>query len=60
VIFQDPIIVRIVEPPSDPTGLKGLADLVVGTLGVTGAAMLVGVVIGGFIGGVLVWKRSRS
>jgi len=60
VIFQDPLIVRIYEPPKDTTGLKGLAELIVSTLGVTGAAMLVGVVIGAVIGGVLVWVRSRA
>ena len=60
MIFQDPVIVRIYEPPKDTTGLKGLAELIVSTLGVTGAAMLIGVVIGGIIGGVLFWMRSRA
>ena len=59
-MFQDPVIARIYEPPKDTTGLKGLAELIVGTLGVTGAAMLIGVVIGGVIGGVLFWMRSRA
>jgi hypothetical protein len=59
-MLQDPVIVRIYEPPKDTTGLKGLAELIVSTLGVTGAAMLVGVVLGGVIGGVLFWMRSRA
>ena len=54
---QRPIIVKIVELPSDPTGL---ADVLVGALGLTGAIVVIAVLLGVLMAGVLFWIRSRS
>lgn len=54
---QEPIIVKIVELPSDPTGL---ADVLIGALGLTGVIVLIAVVLGFVMGAVLFWFRSRS
>jgi len=51
-----PIIVRIVETPGDPTGL---ASVMIGALGLTGALLLMALVLGGVIGGILFLARSR-
>ena len=53
---QQPIIVRIVEPPQP----SGLMDVVLGSLGLTGAIVLVAVISGFILAGVLVWIHSRS
>lgn len=52
-----PIIVKIVEPEGDPTGL---ADVLIGALGLTGALTLMAVVAAVVFAGVLFWIRSRS
>ena len=52
-----PIIVKIVEPEGDPTGL---ADVLIGALGLTGALTLLAVVAAVVFAGVLFWIRSRS
>ena len=54
---QQPIIVKIVEPPGDPTGL---AAVLLGALGLTGAIVVIAVVLGLVMAGVLSWIRSRS
>ena len=54
---QRPIIVKIVELPSDPTGL---ADVLIGALGLTGAIVVIAVLLGVLMAGVLFWIRSRS
>jgi hypothetical protein len=54
---QQPIIVKIVEPPGDPTGL---AAVLIGALGLTGAIVLIAVLLGLVMAGVLSWIRSRS
>ncbi|HEV8348534.1 MAG TPA: hypothetical protein VGQ16_18285 [Vicinamibacterales bacterium] len=54
---QNPIIVKIVEPPHDPTGL---ADVLLGSLGLTGAIVLAAVLMGALMAGVLFWMRSRN
>ena len=53
---QNPIIVKLVETPHDPTGL---ADVLIGSLGLTGAIVVLALVMGGLFGGVLFWYRSR-
>ena len=53
---QAPIIVKIVETPRDPTGL---ADVLVGALGLTGALLLMALVLGLLAGGILYFARSR-
>jgi hypothetical protein len=52
-----PIIVKIVETPSDPTGL---ADVLIGSVGLTGAILLLALLVGLLFGAVLFWVRSRS
>jgi ABC-type phosphate transport system permease subunit len=54
---QSPIIVRIIEPPRDPTGL---ADVLVGSLGLTGVIVLLAVALGLVMAGLLVLIRSRN
>jgi hypothetical protein len=51
-----PVIVKIIEPPKDPTGL---ADVLVGALGLTGVLGLAAISIGLVIGAVIFWMRSR-
>ena len=54
---QQPLIVKIVEPPGDPTGL---AAVLIGALGLTGVIVLIAVLLGLVMAGVLSWIRSRS
>ena len=54
---QNPIIVKIVEPPHDPTGL---ADVLIGSLGLTGVIVLAALLMGALMAGVLFWMRSRN
>ena len=54
---QNPIIVKLIEPPHDPTGL---ADVLIGSLGLTGAIVLLALVTGAIFAGVLFWYRSRT
>jgi hypothetical protein len=54
---SSPIIVKLVETPSDPTGLAGV---LVGSIGLTGAILLLAVLFGLLFGGVLFWMRSRQ
>jgi hypothetical protein len=53
---QAPIIVRIVETPRDPTGL---ADVLIGALGLTGFLLLLALVLGVLAGSILYFARSR-
>jgi len=52
-----PIIVKLVEPKRDPTGLAGV---LIGALGLTGAIVLAALVSALVFGAVLFWWRSRS
>jgi hypothetical protein len=53
-----PIIVKIFETPKDPT--EGLADVLLGALGVTGAIFVGALLMGVVTAAVLYWLRSRS
>jgi hypothetical protein len=57
-MIQDPapVIVKIIEPPKDPTGL---ADVLVGALGLTGVLGLAAILIGLATGAIVFWMRSR-
>jgi hypothetical protein len=57
-MIQDPapIIVKIIEAPTDPTGL---ADVLVGVLGLSGVLSLAAISIGLVIGVIIYWVRSR-
>ena len=54
---QKGIIVKLIETPHDPTGL---ADVLIGSLGLTGAIVLLAVVSGAIFAGILFWYRSRT
>jgi len=54
---QNPVIVKIVETPHDPTGL---ADVLLGSLGITPVIVLAAVLMGALFAGVLFWMRSRN
>ena len=51
-----PLIVRIIEPPHDPTGL---ADVLVGVFGLSVVLGTGAILIGIAVGGVIYWLRSR-
>ena len=53
---SQPIIVKLVEPRTDPTGLAGI---IIGALGLAGALGLIAIVLGAIIAGVLFYARSR-
>ena len=55
-----PIIVRIIEPKSDPTGLGRLSEVMVGSLGLTGALLLLAALLGALMAGLTYWVRSRQ
>ena len=55
-IQESPIIVKIVETPHDPTGL---ADVLLGALGLTGVIALGAIVLGLLVAGILFVKRSH-
>jgi ABC-type phosphate transport system permease subunit len=54
-----PIIVRI---PQDPpkSELSGLADVLLGSLGLTGVIVVAAVTLGAVMAGVMFWVRSRE
>ncbi len=54
---SSPVIVKIVEPKKDPTGL---ADVLIGSLGLTGVLVLIAVAAAGVFAAVLFWLRSRK
>ena len=54
-----PIIVRIPQDP--PTSeLSGLADVLLGSLGLTGVIVLAAVALGALMAGIMFWVRSRD
>lgn len=54
---NSPIIVRVITPPRDPTGI---ADVIVGSIGLTGAIVLLAIVLGLVMAGILFWFRSGN
>lgn len=52
-----PIIVRIIEPAKDPTGI---AHVIVQAIGLAGAVALLAVLLGLVLAAVMIWVRSRS
>ena len=54
-----PIIVKII-PPEQKSELSGLADVLLGSLGLTGVIVLAAVLMGALMAGVMFWIRSRS
>ncbi len=60
MIQQNPIIVRIIQPPKDTTGLSQLRDVLIGSIGLTGAIVLAAFLLGVVIAGVMFWVRRRA
>jgi hypothetical protein len=58
IYLQDapPIIVKVIEPPSDPTGL---AEVLLGAARLTGVWIVVAIVLGYVMARLLFWYRSR-
>ena len=54
---NDPIIVKIIEPPSD---ISTLGDVLLGALGITGVIVLGALVFGVVLAGVMFLVRNRS
>ena len=50
-----PVIVKIVEPAE-----KGLADVLLGSLGLSGAIAVGAILLGVVLAAVMYWMRSRS
>ena len=57
---SSPVIVKIISPPKDTTGLSTLADVLIGSLGLTGAIVLGALLLGVVMAAVMFWFRSRS
>jgi hypothetical protein len=55
----NPIIVTIKQTPPK-SELSGLADVLLGSLGLTGVIVVAAVLMGGLLAGVMFWVRSRS
>jgi hypothetical protein len=53
-----PIVVKILDSPN--TELKGLSDVLLGSLGLTGVLVLGALLAAVVFGSVLFWIRSRS
>lgn len=54
---NEPVIVRIITPPHDPTGIS---DVIIGSIGLTGAIALLAIVLGVIMAAILFWYRSRN
>lgn len=54
-----PIIVKII-PPEQKSELSGLADVLLGSLGLTGVIVVAAVLMGAVMAAVMFWVRSRS
>jgi hypothetical protein len=54
---SSPMIIKITEPKND---VSGLADVLIGSLGLTGVMVLTAVVAAGIFAGLLFWFRSRK
>jgi hypothetical protein len=56
---KPPIIVKLIDPPTDPTGI-GIAHVIVQAMGFTVAVTLLAVVLGALLAGVMYWVRRRQ
>jgi hypothetical protein len=57
-LLQEPIIVRIIEPPDDPIG--DIRNVLVSALGISGVITVAALLMGVIVGGLMFWLRSRS
>lgn len=54
----NPIVVRVIEEPVETTGV---ADILIGAIGLTGVMLLAALVLGGLLGAILIGiKRVRA
>ncbi|HMB80949.1 MAG TPA: hypothetical protein VKI43_12820 [Vicinamibacterales bacterium] len=58
VLQSQPIIVSIKETPKSE--LSGLADVLLGSLGLTGVIVIAAVLLGALMAGIMFWVRSRQ
>ncbi len=56
---SSPIIVTIKQAPP-PSELSGLADVLLGSLGLTGVIVVAAVLMGTLLAGAMFWIRSRQ
>ena len=56
MLQQTPIIVQVVQQPVESTTL---ADVLIGSIGLTGALVLLAILLGGLFGGVLIGVKQR-
>jgi hypothetical protein len=54
---NEPIIVKLIDPPSD---ISGLADVLLGAIGITGVIVVGALLFGLVLAGALFWIRSRA
>ena len=57
LVQSSPIIVKLIDPPRDPTGL---ADVLIGALGLTGVLTLTAVTLGVLLAGVMFFLRRHN
>src|SRR5262249_50414962 len=60
LIQQNPVIVKIVQPSKETSELAQLRDVLIGSLGLTGAIVLAAGVPGAAVAAVMFWVRRRS
>jgi len=54
---ENPVIIDISKPKGDPTGL---ADVLIGALGLTAVLILLAILVAGLFAGALFWWRSKT
>ena len=61
MMIQNPIIVRVIQPPTESTTV---GDVLIGAIGLTGmlvvVALLLGAVFGGILIGIKIFRRRRN
>ena len=56
----NPVIVKIISPPKDESGLSQLRDVLIGSLGLTGAMVLIAFLFGAVLAVGMYWVRHRT
>ncbi|MBW8894960.1 MAG: hypothetical protein JF613_02065, partial [Acidobacteria bacterium] len=51
MMIQNPIIVRVIQPPTESTTVS---DVLIGAIGLTGMLVIVALLLGGVFGGILI------
>ena len=57
---QNPVIVKIISQPKDESGLSQLADVLIGSIGLTGAIVLGAMLLGAVMAALMFLWRRRS